>query len=276
MDPKNNEVKKNIDPQALMTQLSNMGSQIDTIKQQLAGGEMGDPAAAQAAAAAKAKDEDGSEKTGEQQPEKEEDLDGKKAKKEIVNTPSDSATSNDKAEDKIVDNLPDLTEENVDEVAKTLAFLRKTGIITDATVAKSAKLQEIIRRSENSTNLGMMKTMADAVTGLADRVADIAKAQGHMLKSSGITEQLEVAEKAAKEKEIVEKANADDPNLKFQQELNAKLELISKSQGGSTPLRNEQPLSQGDHIRKTLSDEGTLAGFISGGRTNKITQIGKR
>lgn len=104
--------------------------------------------------------------------------------KDNVNTPSDVATANDKAEDRIYDALSKVDTDNVDEVSKAIKLIKN---LQASRAQKSVDVTPIMR-----DQIEMMKVIKTVV----EDQNQIQVALKNLLDATGITAQMEIAQKS--------------------------------------------------------------------------------
>jgi len=162
-----------------LTILSNIESAISELKQMNAGAQSVEQ---------KAMPEENQEEIKEAEDKAPEEVipeDEEKIKKETTETPSDVATGTDTAEERIKDRQSEASEEQVNEVARSLA---KTLLGIKTEVKKSKQINPIVAAIEK---------IGDTIKYQDQKIESVSKALSAFMDGFGITEQLELAKKEA-------------------------------------------------------------------------------
>ena len=163
-----------------------------------------------------------------------------KVDKDVTNTPSDVATANDDAEERLIDSLSEVDEKNVAEVSKAIA------------TAKNLKALRMANKSVQSSII--QSPVREALTNLTQVVKNVmgtqketSTAMGNILEGLGITKQIEEMQKATKSEPIVTTDN--EKAMAFVQTL---LTSVKKSADGQK-IGGDKTLSSSDQVHKNLS-----------------------
>lgn len=186
--------------------------------------------------------QNGEKKDGEKEDEYKEDEEARRYKKSSEGTginkqESDGSTASDTADERVED-LPEKTEENVDEVAKSIVQL----LTKNAVVQKSVKPKVV--QSDNKAVVVALNALTGVVKSLAENQNETDQALTTILEANGIVDTIKV-EKSANQAPIV---NTDLAEVLT--EVNKSLKSLN--QPGPAP----QPEQKNDmnSVRKALKD----------------------
>jgi hypothetical protein len=152
---------------------------------------------------------------------KKEEKNPDEVQKDNVNTPSDVATANDKAEDRIYDALSEVDTANVDEVKKAIDMIKT---IQKNRAQKSVDLTPVMK---NQTE--MLKIMK----GIIQDQGEIQTALKNLFDASGITSQMEIAKKSLPENKGPIVSNDNKATIEFLQSIAKSIE--GKKSDNSVP-----------------------------------------
>lgn len=162
--------------------------------------------------------------------------------KSLENTSSDSGTASDDAEERLEEPLPELTEENINEVAKSLLKL-----------ASKSKVK--VQKSKENSNLSkVMTNMLKIQKNSQEQINDLSEAFQNVLSGLGVSKQIEIAKEAQKK---------DKPDLS--QDNAAVLSLIQKALNPSKIEDNQEvqkAASNGTKVHNNLRDVNVLKGML--------------
>jgi hypothetical protein len=237
---KASEVKKMMSPEE-QTILGNIQSLIGELLVPVAGGD--DAAMMQAA---KQEKEETDDYPMDEIEKAEDDEDVAAVDKGLENTASDSATASDPNEARIEETQTELTEESVNEVAKTLMKVFEHFGKSDKPVAKT-ELGQLV---------DAINGMVQVQKGQSEKVLGIETALSHIIEGSGIAEQMGITKSVEEKKPVVTHNN----------EVVAKAiaDVLGSAIGNKTqaPVDNSMN-SNSSIIRKTLRSPGFLHAAIA-------------
>jgi len=227
------KVEKMLSPEE-MTLVSNIGSILEQLMQMGQGG--GEEVAPQAVM----ESEDSLPPMDE---EKEDGIeDTKKARKGLEETPSDSSTASDDAEERMEEVIPEQTTENVDEVAKAMRIL--LGYVNKQNVKKSVKKQE-------SPLTQVLNKMVEVQKSSQNQIDELATAMTHVLEGLGVTKQLEVVQQSHREPKKINKSQNDEL-----------IEVFKSITGNVGKSEISSEMSQHNAVRKNLANADVLKGLL--------------
>lgn len=231
------KVNKALSPEEMML-VSNIQSLLDEMVQMQSGGAPVEEAPVEEAPVVQ-----GAEGAMDAPAMEEETTEGKEIKmilKALEATQSEGATASDDAEERVEDPLPDLTEENVTEVAKTAKLL-------NALIKKSQAPKKSVDPS-----LHLLDKVAGVLKSNNERMDQLSEAFTHIAKGMGLNKQLEVAKAEQERRENVNKASStqNDDIIKVLKDLvGTKQEPVKKS-------------SNSVSVQKNLADREVLTGLF--------------
>lgn len=181
-------------------------------------------------------------------PEDENEID--KTEKGLEQTPSEGSTANDDAGVRDEENLTDLTEENMDEVAKALLTLLK---------GKTKTQKSVVKKESTNQLLPVLNELTKAIKSIGARQEESENALESILKGLGVAKAIESEEKK------VEKSRP----VKSNKELEGLLTYVEKALGKENKIEDEEVIktfmgktNQNAMARKSLSK--FLPGLIQG------------
>jgi hypothetical protein len=161
------------------------------------------------------------------------------AKKGIVETPSDAATGDSPAEERIADVIPEETSANVDTLARAIA---------KALLGSGSKA---VQKAESNPLVSVIQSLTESQKAINNKVDTVAKAFDQFCEAFGINEQLEIAQKAAlpekNRKPIVSTDN--DEVIKY---LAGILNTVQKGEGNVGNNVTGPLSSNAQQVRKNL------------------------
>ena len=186
--------------------------------------------------------QNGEKKDGEKPDDYKEDKDARRYKKSSEGTgvnkqESDGSTASDTA-DEIVEDLPAQTEENVDEVAKSIVQL-----LTKNAVQKSVKPKEKVVQSDNKAVVVALNALTGVVKSLAENQNEQEQALSTILEANGIVDAIRV-EKSANQAPVV---NADLAQVLT--EVNKSLKSLNQQGAVAPPPEQKNDITS---VRKAL------------------------
>jgi len=163
--------------------------------------------------------------------------------KGIITTPSDSATASDDAVERMEEVQTELTEENVNEVAKALNVL-----------ASLQTKKKAVKKSANQLILEEIGKVAGIQKSNQEQIQEVQKALFSVIEGMGITKQFEIAQKS----------QIGNPQVGQDVQNEQMLQHIKKALGSSDNIQKEQNkfLSNGEIARKNLKDRQVLTGIL--------------
>lgn len=173
--------------------------------------------------------------------------------KGLETTPSDSATASDDAEERIDEPQTELSEENLNEVAKTIALLLAGKSTVKKSAPKSTALEQILDR------------LVSVQKSTQEGIDELSEAFGHILKGMGIAKQLEISkseeDKKGREEQITKTQNEE--LLKFFQQIRN----VTKDADNSG-VKNVSGKSQTNEVRKNIGTREVLTALVGGSSRN--------
>lgn len=166
--------------------------------------------------------------------------------KGLEETPSDAATASDDAEERIDEVQTELSEENLQEVAKAIALLLRGGKQVKKSTPKGSNLERILSKlvEVQKSNQSDMNEMATSFA--------------HVLEGLGISKQLKVTK--AEDSKVKQINKAGNEEL-----LNFLQTFVNKSEETKSNTDSSQettPQSQGNQVRKNLADANVLSALV--------------
>lgn len=178
------------------------------------------------------------------------DLKLQKILKGLETTPSESATASDDAEERMDEPMTDLSEENLNAVAKTIALLLAGKTAVKKSAPKRTALEQILDR--------IVSVQKSTQEGLDE----LSVAFGHILKGMGIAEQLEVT-KSESDKQVREAQVSKSQNEEMMKFLKQIVD-VSKS-ANNTEETKVSKSSPNSIVRKNLGTREVLTALVGGG-----------
>lgn len=164
-------------------------------------------------------------------------------RKDQTNTHSDVAGPRDNATTEMTDMLPEITEENVNEVAKTIAKM-----LARKSVKKSA--DPVIEALGDLTKV---------IKSLKDDQSETDKAVTSILEGMGVAKQIEIAQKSQTTQPAIPAAPiVDADNLK----MAAYMATVLKDINSQESVKGQTTLSQGEIVNKNLAQPGVLQALL--------------
>ena len=157
--------------------------------------------------------------------------------KGLETTPSEAATASDDAEDRMDESQTELSEENLQEVAKAINMILKGNKVKKSQPKENSQLNDILGK------------IVEVQKSSQESVNELTTAFGHVLEGLGISKQLEVT-KSIEERD-------DKINKGSNEELLNFLKQITKSEEKAEPK-----MSQGNSVRKNLANADVLKGLL--------------
>ena len=187
-------------------------------------------------------------KKAEEDKEKDDDEKAEKARvlKDQTNTPSDVATANDDAEDRLIDALSEVDETNVDEVSKAIRAI------------KALKAQRNVQKSFiKSPVMQAVSELAQVVKAVIQNQNNTDQAVTNILNGLGITEQLQTIMKSETERKPI----VDNDNQKGMEYLQKLLGGVVQKSEGAKPEGGQTVLSNGQIVQKNIN--GMMSGIFA-------------
>lgn len=173
--------------------------------------------------------------------------------KALETTPSDGATANDDAEERIDDPLPEPSQENVEEVSKGIQAL--AAILGKKSVA--------VKKSQPSVTERLLAKIVEVQKSTAEQIGDLSEAFEGVFKGLGIADQLRIeVEKEEKERTITKSSNDEvGAFIKGLIEIGKNSGRVQKSE--TTEEKPNNKAAGSNVVRKGLSDVNVLKGLLS-------------
>lgn len=232
MNNQDNSVMKALSPEE-MTVLSNIKSSIDEILQMGGGSVM-------SAEPIQEKPEDqamAEKKIDAEEPAIEPDKEKKSiAKKGVVETPSDSATGDSPAEERMEEVLTEQTQDNKNEVARSLAI-----------IAKKLLGEEVKKSAPKNPMVDALNSVAKAIENINKKVEIQGNVIEQLLDGMGISEQLEVVQKSQERKPVVSTDNQQV--VKFLQEIVGQVRKSEDAENDEGKLISSQSMKVNKNLK---------------------------
>lgn len=184
---------------------------------------------------------------GEKKPdEKKEDEEKDKTEKAIETTPSEGPTASDKKENRIDDNLSESTEDNVDEVSKTL-IKALSHVFKEGQVKKS---QVII-----DPKVKALQDLTNVVKGLSENQNVISDSLTQLFQGIGLADQLKISKSVSEQNGLKKGAPiTSTDNGKMFDLINE----IQKSLNTNKEKEEDHNLSNAQRVHKNLANADVL------------------
>jgi hypothetical protein len=179
----------------------------------------------------------------------EEDLGEKEVKmilKAIEETSSDGATASDDAEERIDDPLPDASQENVDEVAKTLGRL-----------LLRAQKSRVKKSAPKSASTEILSKLTTIIKNQDNKINELSEALTHVLKGLGMAKQLEIAKEEEGNRRKVGKSAVSQ-----NEELTKALKSIVDTIKGQSSTEGVNKMNNREKVQKSLGNRENLRGLL--------------